>query len=290
MNAPIPIHKLSLQIGVTSRTLRHWESEGLFRCMRDRDSGWRVYDENAVFCICTTALLRQLDVPIREIKTVLDRKTYVCLRDVVNKQILVLRASNEENVDKEKRLRQFLSVLEGQDGHVMADSWLQKILVEMEECAVSNTQSNDGSMKFITLPPMRTVYNVAVSISPEDEAMNPVLEWLESAGLTGTARLFGGNMPPMPSGAGKPYGYGMCASIPQGISVPEHLKEMHLSGGIYARFESPDDIPASWRKLMKLLSEDEQYISDRSRLCFEEHIRNDSGGFLNILLEPVKTK
>ncbi|NLA86434.1 MAG: MerR family DNA-binding transcriptional regulator, partial [Clostridiales bacterium] len=30
MNSPIAIHKLSAQLGLTSRTLRHWESEGLF--------------------------------------------------------------------------------------------------------------------------------------------------------------------------------------------------------------------------------------------------------------------
>ena len=108
-----------------------------------------------------------------------------------------------------------------------------------------NIQDTGLSLRFVTLPPMRAVYNIAVSVSPEDEAMNPVFEWLESAKLTGTARMFGGNMPPMPSSGGKPYGYGMCASIPEGIAIPEHFKEMRLPGGIYAMLESTDDITAS---------------------------------------------
>lgn len=51
---------------------------------------------------------------------------------------------------------------------------------------------------------MSTVYHIAVSCSPEDEAMEPVANWLKDNGLLGTARLFGSNINPMPSGNGKP--------------------------------------------------------------------------------------
>jgi DNA gyrase inhibitor GyrI len=148
-----------------------------------------------------------------------------------------------------------------------------------------------STLQFITLPPMRAVYNIAIGISPENDAMNPVLEWLESANLTGTTRLFGGDMPPLPSGAGKPYGYGMCASIPEGVDIPAHLKEMRLPGGMYAKLESTDDIPGSWQDLRKQLSANKNYKSDhKSRLCLEEHIRNNDNGFSITLLEPIKQK
>jgi DNA gyrase inhibitor GyrI len=70
---------------------------------------------------------------------------------------------------------------------------------------------------------------------------------------------------------------------------------MNMPGGLYAAFESSDDIGGSWKKLMQYLSDHEEYTPDGSRLCFEEFIRNDapvgSGHeyFLN-LLEPVKRK
>ena len=260
-------------------------------------SDWRVYDENAVLCIRITACLRQLDIPIKEIKTVLDKRTYNSLRGVIEKQINTLRANYDENAGREKRLIHFLSILKKQDSREITDTHLLQLLTETksidnnyhnEEKIMSNTQN--GSLQFVTLPPMRAVYNVVVGVSPEDEAMNPVLEWLESAKLTGTARVFGGNMPPMPSGEGKPYGWGMLASIPEGVAIPVHLKEMHLPGGIYAMLQSTDDIGASWKNLMKSLADDPQYTSDRSRLCLEEHIRNDRNGFLIFLLEPVKLK
>ena len=298
MNELIPIHKLSAQTGLTSRTLRHWESEGLFHSKRDMYSDWRIYDENAVLCIRITACLRQLDIPIKDIKTVLDKKTFDSLRKVIEKQINILQINNDESAMKEKRLIQFLSILEKQDSEKITDTRLFEMLTGVKSTDIKqnviegkimlNTQ--DQSLQFVSLPPMRTAYNVVVGVSPEEEAMLPVTEWLESAKLTGTARIFGGNMPPMPSGEGKPYGFAFCASIPENITIPGHLKEMHLPGGIYAMLQSADDIGASWKKLMTLLESDPQYASDHSRLCLEEHIRNDRNGFLIFLLEPVKAK
>lgn len=51
---------------------------------------------------------------------------------------------------------------------------------------------------------------------------------------------------------------------------------MALPGGLYAVIESTDDIEVSWKTLMKHLSNNDKYKSDRSRLCLEEHIRNDN--------------
>ena len=39
MNKPISINKVAEQMGLTSRTLRHWESEKLFSSIRDVESG-----------------------------------------------------------------------------------------------------------------------------------------------------------------------------------------------------------------------------------------------------------
>jgi hypothetical protein len=163
LNKPFVINKVAEQLGLTSRTLRHWESENLFSSTRAVDSGWRTYDEYAL----------------------------------VN--------------------------------------------------------------------------------------------------LMGTARLFGGNMKPFPSSKGKPYGYGFCASVPYGVTITDHLKEMTLPGGLFAVLDSTDDISVSWQTLMNCLSDHDKYKSDRSRLCLEEHIRNDnpegSGNEYSLrLMEPIMVK
>jgi DNA gyrase inhibitor GyrI len=114
--------------------------------------------------------------------------------------------------------------------------------------------TESSMLKIITLPPMKVVYNIAVSVSPEDEAMVPVVEWIQSMNLLSTARFFGGNVKPMPSNPGKHYGYGMCATIPEGVPVPMHLKEMVLPGGLYAMFESSEDVNLSWKSFMGRLA------------------------------------
>lgn len=100
MKAYIPIDKLSAQMGLTSRTLRYWESEGLFCNIRDSDSDWRAYDETAVFLIRIITLLRRLDIPIKEVKVVLTNKTCDCLYNVIQNQISVLNEYNRENAGK----------------------------------------------------------------------------------------------------------------------------------------------------------------------------------------------
>ncbi|WP_406242048.1 MerR family transcriptional regulator [Tissierella carlieri] len=305
MNKLITINKLAEQMGLTSRTLRHWESEELFESKRDFDSGWRSYDDKAIARIKITALLRKLNIPIKEIKIVLDNNTFEKLRDVINNRISVLSAQTIENLLKEKQLKQFLSFLQEQSGTLISERNLSETLTnlsvpknltyETEDFTMSILNEHSSKVKFITLPPMRVAYNIAISTSPEDEAITPVVDWLKSSNLLGTSRLFGGDVNPMPSKNGEPYGYGMCASIPDDIAVPEYLKEMMLPGGLYAILESTDDIGGSWKALINYLSLNDKYEVDKSRLCFEEHIRNDnpdgSGNeyFLN-LLEPVKLK
>jgi DNA-binding transcriptional MerR regulator len=296
----IAIHKLAAGLGLTSRTLRHWEAEGLFQSGRDRDSGWRVYNEAAVLRIRLTALLRKLNIPISDIKTVTDDDSLEKLQSVVLSRLSDLKAQKLENAYMENQLLRFSEFLREQDGSMLTEARLSRLSAFAETISTINNDKEDDTMpgfkdsgrslKYVTLPPMRMVYNIAVSESPEDFAMNPVMEWLNTEHLNGTARLFGGDMPPLPKGDGKPYGYGFCASIPESVAVPEPLKEMRLPGGVYAALDSTDDIGASWKELMKLVSQDEKYTPDRSRFCFEEHVRDDSDGFLLVLLEPVKPK
>ena len=263
---------------------------------------WRTYDENAILCIKITALLRKIDVPIKEIKSVIDCFNINRLYEVISNQIMLIDLESAEIIYRRKQLEQLLSFLSKRSNLPINDECLYQIQ-EVNKNFVSIKKedllmihySETSNIKYITLPPMRMVYHIAISVTPEDEAMEPVISWIKSANLLSTARLFGGDMKPMPSGKGKPYGYGFCASVPEDVIIPEHLKEMTLPGGLYAVMESIDDIGKSWKTLKKLLSRHNKYKSDRSRLCLEEHIRNDNPeGYGNEyylrLMEPVNIK
>jgi DNA-binding transcriptional MerR regulator/DNA gyrase inhibitor GyrI len=305
MNLPIAINKLSTQLGLTSRTLRFWESEGLFISIRDHESGWRVYDEEAVVRISITAILRKFGIPLKDIKIILDIKTIKIVESAIKKQLLLIDQETTALMAHRNMLNNLLNslsrVYEHQLGGSLAElgEFIQNLsqknpIDDEEDILMVNSETTDN-VRFITLPPMRTAYNTAIGTSPEDDAMAPVIKWLEYANLMGTARLFGGNVKPLPSTTNTQYGYGMCASIPDGIEVPVYLKEMQLPGGLYAMMPSSDDIYGSWQLLMKYLSKNDEYVSDRTRLCLEEHIRNDNPGgqgsqYMLNLLEPVKRK
>lgn len=304
MNQPMTINKLSAQLGLSSRTLRHWEAEGLLVSNRDRDSGWRVYDQEAMLRIGIIAVLRKLDIPLKAVKAILDTETLDTVEVVLREQLSAMDRNTSELVKRRKLLTKLLESLK-RDYTLQAGISLVQLNDFFNNCMISNqiekvednvTMNNgqaENNLRFITLPPMRTVYNIAVGASPEEEAMTPVLQWLEDSGLMGTAKLFGGNVKPFPTHKSPQYGYGMCAAIPENIEIPGHLKEMRLPGGLYAMLPSSEDIYGSWQLLMKYLSQNKEYKSDRTRLCLEEHIRNDSpqgkgSQFMLNLLEPVK--
>jgi DNA-binding transcriptional MerR regulator/DNA gyrase inhibitor GyrI len=329
MKLPVAINKLSTQLGLTSRTLRHWESEGLFTSIRDQESGWRLYDEEAIVCIKIVALLRKLDIPLKDVKIIMDHKNLKTVESVIQKQLLFIDVNNTELMARKNLLNNFLNSImnlneyqagnsleelnhifyavlkhdqsEKEEEIIMINNEVNNIEIPSNNQAANNievantTNNNENNVRFITLPSMRVVYNTAIGFSPEEEATEPVIEWLEISKLMGTTRLFGGNVKPFPSKTSPEYGYGMCASIPEGIEVPAHLKEMRIPGGLYAIMPSSDNIYESWQLLMKCLKDHSEYIPDHSRLCFEEHIRNGNPNgqgsqFILNLLEPVKRK
>lgn len=305
MDQHIAISKLSEQMGLTSRTLRHWESEGLFKSDRDLSSGWRSYDSHNVFRIRVTALLRGYDIALKDIKKVLDSGSCQTLCAIIRQYLQELAERRRQNESAEKCLKALLSSLNGLDNAQLDEANLEQLLASIPADENRNQEKEDQTMmesntanlhvRFVTLPPMRAAYHVAVSVSPEEEALKTVTDWLKAQNLLGTARIFGSDMPPMPSGGNKPYGYGVLASIPEGVDVPAPLKVMDVPGGLYAAMESSDDIGGSWKKLMQYLSAHEEYAPDPSRRCYEEHIRSDapegSGReYFLCLMEPVKRK
>lgn len=111
MSLPIAINKLSTQLGLTSRTLRHWESEGLFRSIRDNESGWRVYDEDAVLCINITSIFRKLGIPLKDIKVILETKTCEILEKSIRRQIHSLDHDTGEMMTRRNMLYSLLDSL-----------------------------------------------------------------------------------------------------------------------------------------------------------------------------------
>lgn len=306
MSQYVPIHDITTQLGITSRTLRHWEQKGLFRSSRDPQSNWRVYDYEAIQHIRLVVLLRELDIPIKDVKKILDSKELHIAADVVKGKINKLERENMESMKRIELLNRCLYAINSLRLVQNDCSWIesvektlaiqifskQTLISEWEELVMTNDTVLSDALRIISLPAMRVAVCNVISESPEDEALNKILEWAEEENLMGTARIFGFNTTPY-SPESKEYGWAACISIPEQVKLPEYLEEKRLTGGLYASLNSTNEVYDSWQTLMRLLKENNEYEVDKSRLCLEEHIssgepRGQGNDFYLTLLEPVR--
>ena len=299
------INKVSTLMNISSRTLRYWEESGLFKSERDPQSNWRLYDDYALQCIRVTDLLRRLDIPIKDIKEVIIHKTVDSLQHVLDKQLIKLNKMNSDLQLRKEAISELIAMLDDKSTFTLSslESILLPIDLERKKYSVEklqgglemeNLKSKYGEVQFINLPPMRTVAYSHVGVEPENEAFAPVGKWITEENLKGTMRMFGFNTEPYPSENSPEYGFGFCATIPEGIDIPEPLYEMRLPGGIYAVISQYEGDPSfGWRKVQSLLQDkDWGWEYDMDRLGLEEHIEqgDGSGEYFIPILFPVKKR
>ncbi|MBU3187274.1 MerR family transcriptional regulator [Clostridium estertheticum] len=303
-----PIHQVSAKLGLTSRTLRHWEEKELFYSQRDPQSGWRIYNAEALQRVRFVLLLRELDIPIKSVKIILDSADPQIAAKIIKKQIDKL---NEENIviaQRKDLLGKYLSVLNSMQPLSNASQSLvqmeetlafqlistKNMMKQWEEIIMTNDTITSGALRIVILPAMRVAVCNVISASPEDEALEKVLRWAELENLIGTANIFGFNTTEYSPGSSE-YGWSACVSVPEQVILPEHLEEKRLPGGLYASLNSTNEVYDSWQILMRLLKESNEYAVDESRPCLEELIRSGEDKiqgkdfYLN-LLEPVHKK
>ncbi len=80
------VHEVSLQSGVSIRTLHHYDAIGLLKPAAVTPAGYRLYDRAALQRLQTILLFRELRFPLKTIKAVLDDPAYdkkTALRDQI---------------------------------------------------------------------------------------------------------------------------------------------------------------------------------------------------------------
>ncbi|MEZ7890932.1 MAG: MerR family transcriptional regulator [Candidatus Wallbacteria bacterium] len=306
MNDLISIHELSLKFGLTSRTLRHWEDEGLFQSRRDIQSGWRVYDQEALKTIKFILILRELDISIKNIRLILKNDDIKMMISILEKQAEIFDKNAAYSIAKKNMLKKFIEIInllgsnenrrmlmENIENYMQIQNFsVKKHMKNLEETIMHNNLRQTGNLKIISLPLMRTASFNVVSESPEDEALNRVITWAENENLMSTVRIFGYNTTPYEPQQ-KKYGWAACVTIPDNVKIPEYLEEKKLPGGLYASLESTNEVYDSWQKLTILLKENNEYSIDLTRPCLEEHIKSaENKGTINnfyiTLLAAVK--
>ena len=102
----VPIAELARRLGVTPRTLRHYQDQGLIRSHRVAHNA-RAYDPEAVAIVETIVALRDIDLPIATIRDIL------ALRREPRAQAEALRAALAEvRADKHRQIAEIDAMLQ----------------------------------------------------------------------------------------------------------------------------------------------------------------------------------
>lgn len=311
MSGLISINILSAKINVSSRTLRHWEDMGLFKSTRDLQSGWRMYDEEAVNCIRITDLLRRLDLSIEDIKKILENKSVDELINALKKQLNKLEKMSDDLSKRRIAISEIIKIIQNTGDAVSVEDIVNLLIpvsVDRTKKQMINNRNNrdnkeivdmsifnlnyDYEYIIVALAPMRTAAVHHYGLEPEDPS--PTDTWIKENNLLGTARFFGFNTDPYPTEENPEFGYDFCVSIPENVDIPDYLYEKRLPGGIYAAFTNEDvGMGELWSKIHRGLANPEwEWEFDTTREPLEEHIGiGIEGSKLKItVLIPVKKR
>lgn len=88
------VHEMSELTGVSVRTLHHYDAIGLLKPTKVSKAGYRLYDDAAVNRLQTILLFRELQFPLKEIKTILAQPDFDAQR-ALDDQIALLELQKE---------------------------------------------------------------------------------------------------------------------------------------------------------------------------------------------------
>lgn len=95
------IHEVCSIVGLTRKSIRYYEEVGLLNPERDANNDYRIYDDEDIKTLKMIKFLRELDVPIIDLKKLKNNEITLqdCLKDRINKI-----EREEENYEKIKNM------------------------------------------------------------------------------------------------------------------------------------------------------------------------------------------
>lgn len=95
------INEVEHIVGLSKKSIRYYEENGLLTPKRNRQNDYRIYDENDIKKLKLIKFLRELDVPIRDLKLLQEHK--ITLRDCMEERIQKI-TEQEQNYQKIKNM------------------------------------------------------------------------------------------------------------------------------------------------------------------------------------------
>ena len=269
--------------GLSHRTLRFWEESGILKSIR-MENGYRYYDPGNMARIEQIRFLRSIDVPIADIKRIMQSQRLAILVEVLSKQLEKIDVQVEQLsqlrtviyhlISKSDSMPSMDTLLSDFDA-LSEDRSLSISLSEKEIHAMKDNQ-DFSEVRLIRLPKMTFACACAISKSPEDDCWKIIHEFVLKNDLLNQPgfRHFGFNDPD-PQVGKEEYGYQMWVVINKDMAVPEPLWKIEFDGGLYAGLGTTMDVIGErWKKLWQCSINNEDYEVDWNpsshRICLEE--------------------
>ena len=157
------INEVERRVGVTKKNIRFYEEEGLLKPSRNAENGYREYTEADVAALQRIKLLRQLSVPLEEIRHL--QAGTLTLEDCMQRQVRQL----EQQAQNLLQIREVCGEIAGSHtglADMDAAAWEQRI-GELERAGTQFMNVNNDHRKKLVGPVVITVVLCALMLGAE---------------------------------------------------------------------------------------------------------------------------
>ncbi len=323
----VTISQVSQSFGISARMLRYYEQTGLIQSFRRDGYAYRMYDVEAQSRLRQILILRKLRIPVKQIRTILQKQDAVAAIEVFRQNISEL----DEELTALSTIRNILSRLVDAL-QKSADIQLRHLLTQddavhaaiaslsltsinfKEDKTLDNLPKAEEKlsklrdMRIVYLPPATVAAAHYIGDDPENQAGGMIDRFVMETGLVKIKpdiRHYGFNHPNPVDETGY-HGYEVWVTIPEDMEVPPPLVKKQFPGGLYAAHMIPFGDFDDWNLMLEWAFRNGKYefagsLEDQEHMCglLEEYLNYvtrvyqsdaDPADFQLDLLMPVKNK
>jgi DNA-binding transcriptional MerR regulator len=281
------IRQVSSDYGVSRRMLCYYEEIGLIKSSRKDDYTYRVYDKDAIQRLQQIIILRKLQIPVKQIKDILNNQNAVAVIEIFKQNISQLDEEITALSTLKSILMRFVDELqEKADVYLKLELLNDKTMlaiastlsfsqnkikekVSMEELNKANENLNkleDKDVRIVYLPPMTVAAAYATGEGCEGKASDMITQFVNESGLLKIkpdARSFGFDCSKGAAVLGEPsHIYEVWVSIPDNLEVHAPLVKRTFDGGLYAAHVLRSWDFQDWRLLKEWVNASDKYDND----------------------------
>ncbi|MCL1792392.1 MAG: effector binding domain-containing protein [Oscillospiraceae bacterium] len=323
------IRQVSLDYGISRQMLCYYEEIGLIKSSRKDDYAYRVYDENAIKQLQQIIILRKLQIPMKQIKNVLNNENAVAVIEIFRQNISEL----DEQIIALSVVKSILTRLveelqEKADIHLKPDILNDKTMLNVvsslsfSENKINNAKGNvtmetmeelnnahetlsklkrsDGQVRIVYVPPMTVAAHGVIG----EEERKIAEKFVQERGILKIkpdVRVFAvfhcsiEDLKDLDTQSDEGW-----ASIPDDMELPAFLTKKTFEGGLYAAYAGIENVEG-FRALAEWVNASEKFeIADDGRPLFDEcldayhlingDLKQGTGELQGDLLIPIKRK